>query len=46
MLQSTEKVLLTALALPAEERFQLLEALIAEDQSQPPFDDSWRAIER
>ena len=43
MLQTTEQLLRTALALPSEERFQLIEALIAADQIQPPFDESWRA---
>lgn len=40
----TEQVLQAALALPGEERFQLIEALLAADQAQPPFDESWRAV--
>ena len=44
MLPTTEQILHTALALPGDERFQLLEALIAADQVQPPFDEAWRAV--
>lgn len=45
MLPATEQVLQTALALPTEERFQLIEALLAADQAPPPpFDESWRAV--
>jgi putative addiction module component (TIGR02574 family) len=44
MLPITEQVLQSALALPSEERFQLIEALIATDQAPPPFDESWRAV--
>jgi putative addiction module component (TIGR02574 family) len=43
MMPMTEQVLQSALALPSEERFQLIEALIAADQA-PPFDESWRAV--
>lgn len=44
MLQTTEQILQSALALPSEERFQLIEALLAAEQAPPPFDESWRAI--
>lgn len=44
MLPTTEQLLQSALALPSEERFQLVEALIAVDQAPPPFDESWRAV--
>lgn len=45
MQTTTEQVLQTALTLPPEERFQLIEALIAADQAPaPPFDDSWRDV--
>jgi len=44
MLLTTEQILQTALALPSDERFQLIEALIAADQVVPPFDESWRAV--
>jgi putative addiction module component (TIGR02574 family) len=45
MHSTTEQVLQTALALPVEERFELIEALIAAEQAPvPPFDESWRAV--
>lgn len=44
MLPTTEQILHSALALPSEERFQLIEALIATDQMPPPFDESWRPM--
>ncbi len=44
MLPATEQVFLSAVALPAEERFQLIGALIAAEQTVPPFDDTWREI--
>ena len=44
MLPTTEQILHTALALPSDERFQLLEALIAADQVSAPFDESWRPV--
>ena len=44
MLPSTEQILHTALALPSDERFQLLEALIAADRVSAPFDESWRPV--
>lgn len=44
MLPATEQVFQTALTLPTEERFQLIEALIAAEQTPPPFDESWRAV--
>lgn len=42
----TEDLLHDALALPEENRIELVEALIASFQSEhrPPFDESWRAI--
>jgi putative addiction module component (TIGR02574 family) len=42
----TENLLHDALALPEEDRFELVEALIASFQSEhhPPFDESWREI--
>jgi putative addiction module component (TIGR02574 family) len=47
MLPATEQLLQSALSLPSEERFQLVEALLAADLTPPPFDESWRAaIER
>jgi putative addiction module component (TIGR02574 family) len=44
MLPATEQVLQTALALPPDERFQLVEALFAAEQVPPPFEESWRAV--
>lgn len=44
MQPATEQLLQSALALPSEERFQLVEALIAAEQLPPPFEESWRAI--
>ncbi len=44
MLPATEQVFQAALTLPTEERFQLIEALIAAEQTPPPFDESWRAV--
>jgi putative addiction module component (TIGR02574 family) len=44
MQPSTEQILQSALALPSEERFQLIEALIAAEQASPPFDESWREV--
>ena len=44
MLLTTEQILQSALALASDERFQLIEALIAADQIQPAFDESWRAV--
>jgi putative addiction module component (TIGR02574 family) len=41
---TTEQVYRSALALPAEERFQLIEALIAAEQPPPPFDASLRPV--
>jgi putative addiction module component (TIGR02574 family) len=46
MQPTTEQLLQTALALPLEERFLLIEALIAADQTTPPFDESWREVIR
>lgn len=48
MSPDAEHVLSTALELPDEERFELIEALIVSVQSpdQPPFDDSWREVIR
>ena len=40
----TEQILQSALALPSEERLQLLEALLAAEQILPPFDESWREV--
>ena len=41
-----EQLLNAALALPAEDRLQVVEALIVSLQpsDKPPFDDSWREI--
>lgn len=41
-----ENVLNAALALPDEDRVELVEALIASLQSEdcPPFDESWREV--
>lgn len=44
MQPSTELILQAALALSSEERFQLIEALIAAEQVAPPFDESWREV--
>jgi putative addiction module component (TIGR02574 family) len=46
MSPTTEQLLNAALALPAEERLELVEALAASLQTtdRPPFDESWRAI--
>lgn len=44
MLPMTEQLLQSALALSSEERFLLIEALIAVDQVPPPFEESWRNI--
>lgn len=44
MLLTTEQLLRTALTLPSDERFRFIEALLATDQSHPPFDESWRAM--
>lgn len=46
MSPSTEQVFRTALTLPAEDRFELIEALIAASDpvDSPPFDESWRAV--
>ena len=44
MQPKTEQLLQSALALPSEERFQLIEALIAAEQISPPFDESWREV--
>ena len=44
MLLTTEQILHSALALPIDERFQLIEALIAADEAVPPFDKSWREV--
>ncbi len=44
MLPATEQLLQFALALPSEEGFRLVEALIAAEQAPPPFDESWRAV--
>ena len=44
MQPTTEQVFQSALALPSDERFQLIEALIAAEQTPPPFDESWRAV--
>lgn len=46
MLAETEQVFQSVLALPSEERFQLVEALIALEQGQPPFDETWREVIR
>ena len=46
MTQTTEQVLDAALALPAGDRIELVEALIASLQptDRPPFDESWREV--
>ena len=44
MATTSEQVLELAMALPAAERFRLVEALIAAEQSPPPFDESWREV--
>lgn len=44
MQPATEQILQSALALPSEERFQLVEALIAAEQMPAPFDEAWRAV--
>jgi putative addiction module component (TIGR02574 family) len=46
MISSSEQLLTAALALPVDERLELVEALIVSFQSsdQPPFDDSWREV--
>jgi putative addiction module component (TIGR02574 family) len=43
-----ENVLNAALALPNEERVELVEALIAslQPEDRPPFDESWREVIR
>jgi putative addiction module component (TIGR02574 family) len=48
MSPTTEQLLDTALALPDEERLELVEALLASFTSgeQPPFDESWREVVR
>lgn len=44
MQPTTEQILQSALALPSEERFQLVEALIAAELSPPPFAETWRSV--
>lgn len=44
MLPTTEQILQSALALPCEERFELVDALLAADGTPPPFDEAWRAV--
>lgn len=41
-----ENLLNTALALPTEDRVELVEALIAslQPEDRPPFDESWREV--
>lgn len=48
MSTTTEQLLNAALTLPDDDRFELVEALIASFQSadQPPFDESWREVIR
>jgi len=48
MSPTAEQLLTAALALSEDERFQLVEALIAslQGEDEPPFDDSWREIIR
>jgi putative addiction module component (TIGR02574 family) len=46
MSTTTEQLLHAALALPEDDRLQLVEALIVslEPDDRPPFDDSWREV--
>jgi putative addiction module component (TIGR02574 family) len=48
MSSAAEDVLTAALALPDDERLELVEALIASLQpgDRPPFDESWREVIR
>ena len=45
-MSTTEKVLEAALALPDEERLELVEALAAslQPEDRAPFDESWREV--
>ena len=48
MSPATEQLFDAALALPDEDRLELVEALLASLQSEdrPPFDESWREVIR
>ena len=48
MSSTAQELLNAALALPEDERLQVVEALIVslQPEDQPPFDESWRPIVR
>lgn len=43
MSPATEQVYQAALSLPPSDRFELVQALLAAEQTPPPLDESWLA---
>jgi putative addiction module component (TIGR02574 family) len=44
MSPATEQVYQAALSLPPSDRFELVQALLAAEQTPPPLDESWRTL--